>query len=111
MVYMIEKKFVNKDLEIELTSFIDNKQNVWFLGEDIAQILGYSDTKQAIRKHVSAENKIIQLSRQQVLGVSKRPINADYCPVEMKGQQNASNVGVEVSPRQQTDTGGKFNLI
>ena len=26
---MIEKKFVNDDLEIELTSFIDNKQNVW----------------------------------------------------------------------------------
>ena len=26
MVSMIEKKFANKDLEIELTSFIDDKQ-------------------------------------------------------------------------------------
>ena len=85
---MIEKIFRNADMGIELTSFIDDQQNVWFRGKDIAKILGYSDTKQAIRKHVSAENKIIQLSRQQVLGVSKRSLNPDYCPVEMKGQQN-----------------------
>ena len=44
---MIEKKYANEDLEIELTSFIDDKQNVWFRGKDIASILGYSDTKQA----------------------------------------------------------------
>ena len=58
---MIEKKFVNKDLEIELTSFIDDTQNVWFKGKDVARILGYSDTDKAIRIHVSEENKISQL--------------------------------------------------
>ena len=42
MKSMIEKKFVNEDLEIELTSFIDDKQNVWFRGKDVAEILGYS---------------------------------------------------------------------
>ena len=26
---MTEKKFANDDLEIELTSYIDDKQNVW----------------------------------------------------------------------------------
>ena len=41
MVNMIEKKFANEDLEIELTSYIDDKQNVWFRGKDIATILGY----------------------------------------------------------------------
>ena len=41
MMSMIEKKFANEDLEIELTSFIDEKQNVWFKGKDIAKILGY----------------------------------------------------------------------
>ena len=30
MKRMIEKKFANEDLEIELTSYIDDKQNVWF---------------------------------------------------------------------------------
>ena len=30
MEYMIEKKYPNEDLEIELTSYIDDKQNFWF---------------------------------------------------------------------------------
>ena len=49
---MTEKKFVNEDLEIDLTSFIDDKQNVWFRGKDVATILSYSDTNEAIRWHV-----------------------------------------------------------
>ena len=48
IVMMIEKKFVNNELEIELVSYIDNKQNIWFRGKHIAQILGYNDTDQAI---------------------------------------------------------------
>ena len=54
---MMEKKFANEDLGIELSSYIDNKQNVWFLGKDVAKILGYSDTDQAIRRHVDSEDQ------------------------------------------------------
>ena len=54
---MNEKKFVNEDLEIELTSLIDDKQNVWFRGKDVAEILGYSKTKDALLKHVDNEDK------------------------------------------------------
>ena len=54
---MIEKKFVNRDLEIELTSFIDDKQNVWFRGRDIAEILGYSNSKKAIQIHFDSDDK------------------------------------------------------
>ena len=54
---MLEKKFNNEDLGIELTSYIDYKQNIWFLGKDVAKILGYSDTDYAIRKHVDEEDK------------------------------------------------------
>ena len=54
---MIEKKFVNKDLGIELSSFIDKQQNIWFVGKDVAEILGYSNTKKAILKHVGSEDK------------------------------------------------------
>ena len=54
---MLEKKFKNVDLGIELTSYIDNRQNVWFLGKDVAQLLGYKDTNQAIRKHVDFEDQ------------------------------------------------------
>ena len=58
MISMIDKKFVNEDLEIELTPFIDNKQNVWFRGKDVAKILGYSDTDDALRRHVDKKYKI-----------------------------------------------------
>ena len=54
---MLKKKLANVNLGIEITSYIDNKQNVWFRGKDVAKILGYSDTDQAIRKHVDEEDK------------------------------------------------------
>ena len=57
MMYMIEKKYTNEDLEIELTSFIDDKQNVWFRGKEIAEILGYVKTDQAIRIHFDERYK------------------------------------------------------
>ena len=54
---MLKKKFANKDLGIELSSYIDNKQNIWFVGKDVSQLLGYKDTNQAIRKHVDEEDQ------------------------------------------------------
>ena len=54
---MIEKKYVNQDINIELTSYIDDKQNAWFKGKDITLILGYSDTDQALRKHTDNEDR------------------------------------------------------
>ena len=68
MMSMIEKKFANKDLEIELTSYIDNQQNVWFRGKDVAEILGYSKTRDALLKHVDNEDKQL---------ISWRPQNMD----------------------------------
>ena len=56
---MLEKKYSNDELEIEPTSYIDNKQKVWFKGKDVVKILGYSDTKQAIKKHVDNEDKLL----------------------------------------------------
>ena len=53
----MKKKFINEDLEIELSSFIDDKQNVWFRGKDVAEILGYSETRDASLKHVDSEDK------------------------------------------------------
>ena len=39
MISMIEKKYISQDMNIELTSFLDSKQNVWFRGKDAARIL------------------------------------------------------------------------
>ena len=57
MVSMIDKKYTNQDMNIELTSYIGNKQNVWFRGKEIAQILGYVNASKAIRDHVDPEDK------------------------------------------------------
>ena len=74
---MIEKKFINEDLEIELTSFIDDKQNVWFKGKDVARILGYKDTVNALKQHVSVENKMIQFIRPNCCGGETPPQQND----------------------------------
>ena len=54
---MLEKKFVNEELGIEFESYIDEECFVWFKAKQVAQILGYRDTDQAIRKHVSENHK------------------------------------------------------
>ena len=64
---MIEKIFSNPEMEIELKSFIDKHHSIWFRGKDVAEILGYRDTNQAIRKHVDNEDQ-------------------KSCPVETTGQ-------------------------
>lgn len=45
--------FRNKNICI----ILDNKNNPWFKGKDIAEILEYKDTKNAIKKHVDEEDK------------------------------------------------------
>ena len=57
MVNMLKKDFKNEELGIELKSFIDKHQNIFFIGKDVAKILGYRDTNQAIRKHVDDEDR------------------------------------------------------
>ena len=54
---MLEKSYKNDDLGIELKKFIDKHQNIFFIGKDVAKILGYRDTNQAIRKHVDKEDR------------------------------------------------------
>ena len=57
MSNMIDKTFKNEELGIELKSYIDKQQNVWFRGKDVAEILGYSNTKKAVLIHVDKEDK------------------------------------------------------
>ena len=51
------KKFENKDLNISIDAYIDNKQSIWFKGKEVATLLGYKDTYDAIRKHVKCNYK------------------------------------------------------
>ena len=70
---MIEKSFINSQLGIKFNSYIDHKCRVWFKAKDVAKILGYCDTKKAIKQHVSVENKIIKLINSNVGGGIKHP--------------------------------------
>ena len=92
---MLEKTFINKQLGFELTSYIDKQQNVWFRGKDVAQILGYKDSVNALKRHVSFENKIIQLIQPNVTRGGKTP-----------PQPNVTRGGK--TPSQQNDTRGKY---
>ena len=75
---MIEKSFINNQLGIKFNSYIDNKCKVWFKAKQVAQILGYKDTDDAVRRHVSTENKMTQF------------INPKSCPGETPGQVKKS---------------------
>ena len=53
----LEKSFINSQLGIKLKSYIDDQCRVWFKAKEVPQILGYQDTNQAIRNHVSENQK------------------------------------------------------
>ena len=57
MSNMLQKAFSNNELNINITSYIDNQQNIWFKGKDVCEILGYSNTKKAVLTHVDKEEK------------------------------------------------------
>lgn len=51
--------------ELQEFSFKENKirslvinDEPWFIGKEVASVLGYNDTNQAIRKHVDDEDKL-----------------------------------------------------
>lgn len=55
---MIEKSFINNQLGINFNSYIDDKLNVWFKAKQVAQILKYKNTDNAIKRHVNENHKI-----------------------------------------------------
>ena len=57
MENFLEKSFLNKQLGIKLNSYIDEKCRVWFQAKQVALILGYKKTEDAIKRHVSESNK------------------------------------------------------
>ena len=53
----LEKVFINRHLGIKFNSYIDEDCNVWFKAKEVATILGYKKTRNAIEKHVSKKYK------------------------------------------------------
>ena len=57
MSNLIEKKFINEELGIEFESYIDDECCVWFKAKQVAQILDYKNTDDAVKRHVSENHK------------------------------------------------------
>ena len=77
MSNMLDKTFKNEELGLELKSYIDKQQNVWFRGKDVAEILGYSKTRDALSRHVDNEDKKL---------ICCRPQNVDTNNCDLRGK-------------------------
>ena len=55
---LITFEYFNNEYLSEVTMIQDDEKNVWFKGVDIARILGYSNTREALKRHVEEDDKI-----------------------------------------------------
>ena len=80
------KTFINNQLGIKLNSYIDNKCQVWFKAKEVAEILGYKKTENAIKRHVSENHKRTFLLSQPVDSTGQVIKDNKSLPIETGGQ-------------------------
>ena len=56
---MQKYSYDNKELDASIDCYVDDKNDIWFRGRDIANILNYKNPQKAIRDHVDSEDKIL----------------------------------------------------
>jgi len=90
----------DNQLSFEGTKFFyfkDDNNEIWFKGRDVAKILGYKDTKDAIQQHIDKEDKI---SYKDLVGVFQPPLKGK-CIVSLpqKGITNieGSNLNIKLN--------------
>ena len=101
---MIEKSFINNELGVKFNSYIDCKCKIWFKAKEVATILKYKNTDDAIKRHVSENHKRKLLLSQQRDSRGQVVKDKKSCPRETRGQ--GQKAGVDVSPPQQNVTWG-----
>ena len=50
--------FTNDRLDIKLNAFKDKAGEIWFIGKEVAEVLGIKDARQALRNQVLEEDKL-----------------------------------------------------
>ena len=68
MENILEKSFINYQFGIKLNSYVDDQCNIWFQAKQVAQILGYKKTEDAIKRHISETNKIKKVHPRETRG-------------------------------------------
>ena len=82
----LEKVFINRHLGIKFNSYIDEDCNVWFKAKEVATILGYKKTENAIKRHVSENHKKTFLLSCQCESHGQVIKDKKSCPPETGGQ-------------------------
>ena len=103
---MQEKTFINNQLGIKFNSYIDQKCRVWFKAKEVAEILGYKNTVDAIKRHVSENHKMLRLCCPPETGCQQKG-----CQRETRGQQKDKKGCQRETGCQQNDTRGKYCLF
>ena len=49
--------YKNDELKVEINCYVDKKNEIWFRGKDVAEILEYKNPERAIRKYVKEDDK------------------------------------------------------
>ena len=78
MANMFQKTFKNEELGLELKSYIDKQQIIWFRGKDVAEILAYSKTRDALSRHVDNEDKKLICCRPQNVDANNSDLRGKY---------------------------------
>ena len=86
MTNLIAKKFINEELGIEFESYIDEECCVWFKAKQVAQILGYKNTDDAVKRHVSENHKKTFLFSYHPETGGQVIKDKKGCPRESRGQ-------------------------
>ena len=84
---MQKRNYKNEKLNIEINNycFIDEKNEIWFRGKEIALILEYKDTKKAIQDHIHQDDKkLIDFKIKQNPSGGKMPPEAESCEITRK---------------------------
>lgn len=66
---MYEVKLFEEDrLGIKINSLVDEEGNIWFVGKEVASILGYKEPRYTLRDKVPSKHKVIVTSKNFYVG-------------------------------------------
>ena len=56
-VNLLKRNYKNNELNIEINCYVDEKNQIWFRGKEIAMILEYKNPLRAIRNFIHEDDK------------------------------------------------------
>ena len=73
--------FSNEMLKVNIRATVIDGEP-WAVGKDVAEVLGYKDTKKALKQHVDEEDKQV-ISKKELQQMASEPKGGILAPIEM----------------------------